>query len=268
MKDYASLASLRGFLMDMDGTFYLSDHLLPGAEAFLSYTAAAGLPVQFLTNNSSKNRHAYVRKMAGLGVDVPPEQILTSGEATARYLHGIAPQARVALFGTPELELDFREYGFALDMDTPSHVILGFDLTIDYARLTRLCDLVRQGLPYIATHPDFNCPIAGGFIPDIGAIMAFVEASTNRRPDAIVGKPYRHILDMAAARIGQPLAALCMVGDRLYTDIAMGQSTPIRTALVLSGETQRADLADSPFEPDYIFENLAEMTAALAATAG
>ena len=265
MEDFSSLAALRGFLMDMDGTFYLGDHLLPGAEAFLSHANAAGLAVLFLTNNSSKNRHAYVRKMAGLGVTVPPEQILTSGEATAQYLRGVAPQARIALFGTPELEADFREYGFALDQEAPTHVVLGFDLTIDYARLTRLCDLVRLGLPYIATHPDFNCPIAGGFIPDIGAIMAFVEASTNRRPDVIVGKPYRHILDMAAARIGQPLETLCMVGDRLYTDIAMGQSTPIRTALVLSGETARADLADSPFVPDYLFENLAEMTAALAA---
>lgn len=267
MEDFASLTSVRGFLLDMDGTFYLGDHLLPGAEAFLSYTAATGLPVQFLTNNSSKDRHAYVRKMAALGVTVPPEQILTSGEATAQYLHGIAPQAQVALFGTPELEADFREYGFTLDMDTPSHVVLGFDMTIDYAKLTRLCDLVRLGLPYIATHPDYNCPIAGGFIPDIGAIMAFVEASTQRKPDVIVGKPYPHILDMAAARIGHPLETLCMVGDRLYTDIAMGQSTPIRTALVLSGETKRADLAGSPFVPDYVFENLAALTAALAASA-
>ena len=252
--------------MDMDGTFYMGDHLLPGAEAFLSCTTVAGLPVQFLTNNSSKNRHAYVRKMAALGVTVLPKQILTSGEATAQYLHRDTPQARVALFGTPELEDDFREYGFALDMDTPSHVVLGFDMTIDYPKLTRLCDLVRLGLPYIATHPDYNCPIAGGFIPDIGAIIAFVEASTGRKPDVIVGKPYRHILDMAAARIGQPLETLCMIGDRLYTDIAMGQSTPIRTVLVLSGETKRADLTNSPFVPDYIFEDLAELTAALVAS--
>lgn len=263
MGELAPLTGVRGFLLDMDGTFYLGDNLLQGAEAFLTHTTAAGLPVQFLTNNSSKNRHAYVHKLAGLGIEVPPEQILTSGEATAQYLHGVAPQARVALFGTPDLELDFREYGFVLDMDSPTHVVLGFDLTIDYAKLTRLCDLVRQRLPYLATHPDANCPIAGGFIPDIGAIIAFVEASTGRRPDTIVGKPNRHIADMAAARIGQPLKALCMVGDRLYTDIAMGQTASIQTALVLSGETKPDDLADSPFVPDYIFENLEGLTAAL-----
>ena len=94
-------------------------------------------------------------------------------------------------------------------------------------------------------------------------MIAFVEASTGRRPDVIIGKPNRHIADMAAARIGQPLEALCMVGDRLYTDIAMGQAAPIRTALMLSGETKRDDLAGSPFVPDYVFENLAALTAAL-----
>jgi len=264
-KTKPDLSSVRGFLLDMDGTFYLSDHLLPGAEDFLNTTAAAGRPVQFLTNNSSRNRDAYVRKIAGMGITVPPEQILTSGEATAQYLRGIAPGARVAVFGTPELEAEFRGYGFALDMDAPAYVVLGFDMTITYDKLTRLCDLVRQGLPYIATHPDFNCPVAGGFIPDIGAIMAFVEASTGRKADVIIGKPNRHILDMAAARLGLPLEALCMVGDRLYTDIAMGQAAPIQTALVLSGETKAEDLANSPFQPDYVFENLAELTAHLKA---
>ncbi len=252
---------VRGFLLDMDGTFYLSDRLLPGAKEFVDVTARNGLPVLFLSNNSSKNRAAYVRKITGMGVPITPEQVFTSGEATAQYLATLAPPGTpIAVFGTPDLEQTFRDGGYVLDMDQPAYVILGFDTTIDYAKLTRLCDLIRAGLPYIATHPDFNCPVAGGFIPDIGAIMAFVEASTGRRPDTIVGKPNRPILDMAAARLGLPLEALCMVGDRLYTDIAMGQTAPIRTALVLSGETKAEDIPASPFQPDYVFENLGELT--------
>jgi ribonucleotide monophosphatase NagD (HAD superfamily) len=123
-----------------------------------------------------------------------------------------------------------------------------------------LCDLVRRGLPYIATHPDYNCPTAGGFIPDIGAIMAFVAASTGREADVIIGKPHRYIVEQAAARLNLPVESLCMIGDRLYTDIAMGQTAPIYTALVLSGETKRADLMTSPYKPDAIFENLGELT--------
>ena len=252
---------VRGFLLDMDGTVYLSDHLLPGAREFVALAERNGLPLLFLSNNSSRNRASYVSKLTRLGIPATPEQVFTSGEATAQYLATLAaPGTRIAVFGTPDLEQTFREGGFVLDMDDPAYVILGFDTTIDYAKLTRLCDLVRAGLPYIATHPDYNCPVAGGFIPDIGAIIAFVEASTGRRPDTIVGKPHRPILDMAAARLGLPLEALCMVGDRLYTDVAMGQSAPIQTALVLSGETHADDLPGSPFQPDYVFENLADLT--------
>jgi 4-nitrophenyl phosphatase len=260
-----SLAGVRGFLLDMDGTLYLSSQLLPGAADFLAYTASTGIPIQLLTNNSSRSSAAYVHKLAAMGIAIPPEQILTSGAAAARYLRGRAAGSRVAVFGTPELETEFREFGFSLDMADPAYVVLGFDMTIDYAKLTRLCDLVRAGLPYIATHPDFNCPTATGFIPDIGAIIAFVEASTGRRPDVVIGKPNRHILDMAAARLRLPLDSLCMVGDRLYTDIAMGQAAPIRTALVLSGETKADDVPGSPFQPDHIFENIGDLLAALQA---
>ncbi len=260
-----SLAEIRGFLLDMDGTLYLSDHLLPGARDFLDYAAQAGLPVLFLTNNSSKNRDAYVRKIAGMGLDIPAEQILTSGEATALYLREQSPGAQVALFGTPELEQEFAGYGFTLTTDAPDVVVLGFDMTLDYAKLTRLCDLVRAGLPYIATHPDYNCPIKGGFIPDIGAMMAFVQASTGRKADVIIGKPNRHILDMAALRLGLSLDVVGMVGDRLYTDIAMGATAPLQTILVLSGETKAEDISASPFQPDHVFANLGALQRALQA---
>lgn len=253
-------AAIRGFLLDMDGTIYLSDRLLPGAAEFWALAAERDIPVQLLTNNSSKNRDSYVRKLAALGLDVRPEQILTSGEATAQYLRLHAPGARVALFGTPDLEREFAGYGFTLDMDNPQYVVLGFDMTVDYAKLTRLCDLVRSGLSYIATHPDFNCPVEGGYIPDIGAIMALVKASTGREADIVIGKPNRHIIEMAARRLGLPVDRLCMVGDRLYTDVAMGQHAPIKTALVLSGETQREDLEHSPFQPDFVFSGLDELT--------
>lgn len=248
---------VRGFLLDMDGTVYLGDQLLPGAERFLAFTRSQGIPVLFLSNNSSKNRASYVRKLTSLGLDVGAEQIFTSGDAAVLYLQTIAPPGTpIALFGTPDLEASFRQAGYELDHEQPQYVVLGFDMTIDYAKLTRLCDLVRAGLPYIATHPDINCPVEGGFIPDIGAMMAFVEASTGRQADIIIGKPNRPIIDMATARLRLPVESLCMVGDRLYTDVAMGHNAPIHTVLVLSGETQPDDIKDSPFQPDHVFKHL------------
>ncbi len=96
-------------------------------------------------------------------------------------------------------------------------------------------------------------------MPDTGAMIAFVKASTRREPDIVVGKPNRLIVDAAAARLGRPIEALGMIGDRLYTDIALGQTSGITTVLVLSGETRRIDLDGSPFQPDYTFADLGEV---------
>lgn len=252
------------FLLDMDGTFYLEDHLLPGATDFLAACAQKGIPYMFLTNNSSKNSGDYIGKLARLGVQVTEEQMFTSGDATLLYLQKNSFDKRLLLVGTPSLERQFTQAGYLLNSAAPQAVVLGFDTGITYQKLTALCNAVRAGLPYIATHPDFNCPVQGGYIPDIGAVIAFVEAATGRRPDAVVGKPNGIIAQMAAARFGLPVQSLCMVGDRLYTDIALGRAG-LQTALVLSGESTLQDLAKSEFKPDHVFENLAEMTQALLA---
>lgn len=258
------LSRVAAFLLDLDGTFYLGERLLPGAQRFLDVLAGRGLDFLFLTNNSSRAPQDYRTKLARLGVDVPLEKIFTSGEATARYLMGRYPVLpSLALFGTPALEEQVRSFGFVLDDPAPQAVVLGFDKTLTYEKLCRLCDLVRAGLPFYATHPDFNCPVPGGFIPDTGAMLALVKASTGRDPDAVIGKPNCIMAEMAAARLGLPLESLAMVGDRLYTDVALGAAACIPSVLVLSGETRPADLEKSPHVPDLICADLDELAQAL-----
>ncbi len=248
------------FLLDMDGTFYLGDHLLPGALDFLETLKAQSKKFIFLTNNSSKNPAQYVEKLAGLGIETTVAQVLTSGQATAIYLEQKSPGAKIYLVGTPGLEDEFRSHGFILTEDDPDYVVLGFDTTLTYEKLWKLCDFVRDGKPYIGTHPDNNCPTPTGFMPDIGAMMALVEVSTGRRPDVIVGKPNKFIVESAAAKAGVTIAEVAMIGDRLYTDIALGSTAGITTVLVLSGETKARDISDSPHQPTYIFETIGEVS--------
>ena len=141
----------------------------------------------------------------------------------------------------------------------PKAVVLGFDTTLTYEKLTALCNAVRAGLPYIATHPDFNCPVNGGFIPDIGGVIALVEACTGRRPDVVIGKPNRGIVDEALARTGFALHEMAMVGDRLYTDVATGVNHGMTGILVLSGEAKRSDVDTSDVKPDLIFGRLSDI---------
>ena len=251
-----SLSQVRCFLLDMDGTFYLGERLLEGALDFIQVLQARGCDFLFLTNNSSKDSQQYVEKITRLGLPISRDNVLTSGEATAMHLQGQQPGARIYVVGTPALENEFTECGFVLTENGPDYVVLGFDTALTYAKLWKLCDLVRAGVPYIATHPDYNCPTETGFMPDIGATIAFVKASTGREPDLVVGKPNRLLAEKAAQRVGLPLSALCMIGDRLYTDIALGATAGIPTILVLSGETQADEVEGSPHQPTYIFQNL------------
>lgn len=257
MKGNERLTTVRGFLLDMDGTFYLSDRLLEGALRFIDLLREQKKEFLFLTNNSSKHRRQYAEKITRLGLPLAEESVLTSGEATALYLKKQHPGANTFLVGTPSLEEEFRQHGFRLVQQEPQFLVLGFDTTLTYQKLWSLCNFVREGIPYIATHPDFNCPTENGWMPDVGAMIAFVKAATGREPDLVVGKPNRLIVDAAAAKMNLQVDQLAMIGDRLYTDIALGQSSGIVTVLVLSGETKIEDLKDSPFQPDYTFQNLA-----------
>ncbi len=196
----------------------------------------------FLTNNSSKQGRQYAEKISRLGLPITEELVLTSGEATALYLKDRHPGANLFLVGTPSLEDEFRQHGFRLVQKEPQFLVLGFDQTLTYQKLWALCDFVRAGVPYIATHPDFNCPTETGFMPDVGAMIAFVKAATGREPDLVVGKPDRLIVDTAAVKMNLHVSQMAMIGDRLYTDIALGPASGIATVLVLSGETKIEDL--------------------------
>ncbi len=253
------LADVQLYLLDMDGTFYLGDILLPGTLEFLERVRQTGRRYLFVTNNSSKNINTYWEKLNRLGAAVEKEDFFGSADATVMYLQKHYAFKEILLIGTPDLEQQFLRAGYCLDSPHPKAVVLGFDTTIDYHKLTLLCNAVRSGLPYIATHPDLNCPVQGGFIPDIGAVIAFVKAATGREPDVVAGKPNPWIAQAAAQKANCSIEQVCMVGDRLYTDIALGQGCPLKTALVLCGETTWEQAQKSPIKATVTVENLKEL---------
>ena len=254
-----SLALTRLFMLDLDGTFYLGDKLLPGAQRFLDICRRKGIDFTFLTNNSSRGKTDYIKKLSAMGVHITENEMFSSADATLMYLEENNFPHDILLIGTPSLEAQFEAAGYVISAEKPAAVVLGFDTTITYEKLTRLCDAVRSGIPYIATHPDFNCPVQGGFIPDIGAVIAFVKASTGREPDAVIGKPNGYIAKAAAKRFGCTLGETCMVGDRLYTDIALGRCG-CGSVLVLCGETSLEEYsAQQDVKADIVCADLFEL---------
>ena len=256
----ARLAGIRCFLLDMDGTFYLGDKLIDGSLEFLEALRRTDREAWFLTNNSSKSASVYVDKLTRMGVPEPfRHQVMTSGHAAAHYILETYPQGRGYLLGNDMLREELTDMGLTFTEDDPDYVLVAYDTTLDYRKMCQVCDHIRYGKPYIATHPDFNCPTETGFIPDIGAIMAFIEASTGRRPDLVVGKPNTGIVEAVLRRTGLQTHELAMVGDRLYTDIETGLRSGMLSILVMSGETTEEMLASSETKPDLKFAKLADM---------
>lgn len=252
------LKNIECYLLDMDGTIYLGNELIPGAKEFLQKIKDEGKKYVFLTNNSSKNKGAYVKKLKGLGIEADMDDVFSSGDATIHYLKKYTDYKHLFMLGTPSLEEAFREAGFEVyneRNDAVECVVLGFDTTLTYEKLWAACDYVRE-LPYIATHPDFNCPLEGGkFMPDIGAMIAFIKASTEKEP-IVIGKPQKHMLDAILEVYGLEKDQVAMVGDRMYTDIKMGFDLGIASVLVLSGETSQEDYDASPIQADFIFDSV------------
>ncbi len=253
------LKNIKCFMLDMDGTFYLGDRLLDGSLDFLHRLDETGRCSLFLTNNSSKSGDVYVRKLKKMGVWDKHLNVLTSGQAAGNYCLREHAGQRAFLLGNDMLRSELISMGLQIDDDNPDYVLIGYDTTLDYAKMTRVCDLVRTGLPYIATHPDYNCPTETGFAPDIGAIIAFIEASAGRRPDIVIGKPNIGIVEEALRVTGLKPSELAMVGDRLYTDIATGKNFGILSILVWTGEATPEELEKSEVKPDLIFDRLCEM---------
>lgn len=260
--DTTRLRSLRHFLLDMDGTIYLGARPIPGAPAFVQFLRETGRRFLFFTNNTTRDAAAYSEKLGRMGIETAPEDILTAGEATVRYLQTRTPYRRLYAVAPPSFETELRRGGFDLDEAAPEAVVLSFDTSLTYAKLERACLLVRQGLPYIATNPDKVCPTEYGPIPDCGAIAALIETATGRSPK-FIGKPDPDMARLGMEKLGATPETTAMIGDRLYTDMRMARAADITAILVLSGETTAADLETATDRVDCVFPSVRELHAAL-----
>ena len=248
------------YIFDMDGTIYLGFRAFPFAIRFIDHLRASGKRVLFFTNNASHTTEYYVKKLKDLGFNPTISEIMTSGDVTVEYLKRHRAGRSVYLVGTDELVENFRQSGIPMlagSEERADIVVTSFDTTLTYEKLDNACRFVRGGAEYLSTHPDFNCPTETGFIPDSGAIAAFVTASTGKVP-TYFGKPYKETVEMICEATGYTCAQMCIFGDRLYTDIAVGKRHGVTAVLVLSGETKLEDVenAAEADRPDYVFDSL------------
>jgi HAD superfamily hydrolase (TIGR01450 family) len=250
----------RGWLFDLDGTVYLGERLIPGADAAIAAIRAAGRRVAFLSNKPLETRAEYAAKLTRLGVPAAPDDVINSSLVLARYLRDRDPGAPVFVIGEPPMRDEMAAHGFEVRPDERVRwVVIAFDRTFDYAKLNVALQAVKGGARLIATNPDRTCPVEGGEIPDCAGMIAAVEAVTDRKVETIVGKPSPIILEVALAALGVAASEAAIVGDRLETDMVMGRRLGLGTVLVLSGVTRGADPRIASVAPDHVLQSIRDL---------
>ena len=250
----------RGWLLDLDGTVYVGERLVPGADEVVAALRGAGRRVAFLSNKPLQTRADYAAKLRRLGVPADAEDVINSSLVLARHLATLDPGAPVFLIGEPPLASELSAHGFEVRSDHRVRwVVIAFDRTFDYAKLNTALQAVRHGARLIATNPDRTCPVEGGEIPDCAGMMAAVEAVTGNTVEVVVGKPSPIILEVALERLGVPGRDAVIVGDRIETDIVMGKRLGLGTVLVLSGVTRADDPRIAEIAPDLVLPSIRDL---------
>jgi HAD superfamily hydrolase (TIGR01450 family) len=259
------LINIRHVALDMDGTIYSGGTLFDSTRPFLALLHDLGIGHTFLTNNSSKSSADYLAHLNRIGIVATADQLYTSTQATIEYLREQRPSVRrLFVLGTASMRQEMETAGFVLTAesaeDEPDAVVAGFDTELAYARLCRTAYWISQGKPFIATHPDRICPTdQPTVLVDCGAVCAALEKAAGRGPDVVLGKPDPCMLNGILHRHALAPAQLAMVGDRLYTDMAMAHKAGAVGVLVLTGETTQSAAEHHSPPPDLIVSGLAEL---------
>jgi HAD superfamily hydrolase (TIGR01450 family) len=251
-----------GYAFDLDGTVYLGDELLPGAAETIDRIRRAGGAVAFATNKPLETAADYAAKLTRLGVPAVPADVVTALDSLLAYLTERHPGARLLTIAEPLVRATLAAAGWPVVLDPAAAevVVVSFDRTFTYAKLNAAYRAVRHhGAAIVATNPDPYCPTPDGGLPDCAAMLAALEACTGARAEAVLGKPSPTMARALLDRLGTDPADTAMVGDRLTTDVAMGQAAGMTGVLVLSGATTPGMLAASDLRPDYVVEHIGQL---------
>lgn len=246
------------YLMDMDGVLVHEEHLVPGADAFLSELQESGTPFVVLTNNSIRTPRDLRARLLQSGLDIPEKSIWTSALATATFLHNQRPNGTAYVVGESGLTTALHDIGYVLTDNDPDYVVLGETRTYSFEAITTAIRLVERGARFIATNPDATGPSRDGSLPATGSVAALITRATGREP-YYVGKPNPLMMRSALRAIGSHSEHTLMIGDRMDTDIVSGLEAGLQTILVLTGISSRETVEAFPYRPTLVLNSVAEL---------
>jgi len=243
------------YFIDLDGTIYIGNQIIPGAKKFVENLKTNGIPFYLMSNNSSRSKQEYVQKLHGLGIDLQEENVILSTDGLVDYmLHENVKN--VFLVGTQSLGNSLQSVGINTNAQDPEYVVLGYDTELTYEKLKTAALHLNRGVRLLATHCDIVCPTPQGPIPDIGSMLALFEKATSTKPVRIFGKPSPEMVKHILIKHNLQPKDVVIIGDRLYTDMVLAQNIGADFILVLSGETSREQVEDCERFPNLIVPDI------------
>tara|TARA_B100002051_G_scaffold147675_1_gene139800 strand:+ start:20 stop:832 length:813 start_codon:yes stop_codon:yes gene_type:complete len=253
-----NLDDIEMVLLDLDGTIHLGGVPIPGALEFIERCKMRNIAPVFLSNNSSRSVKEYIQKLHKMGIDAKERDVLLSTHDCIRWLKQKG-WLRIHCFGTGGMKEMMEEAGIDCSSKEVDCVVVGYHTDLVYADLQRVSELLHKGLPLVATHPDIVCPSPSGGLPDVGAILSLLEVTTGVKPVIITGKPRPEMILGRLEQDGVAPSKVAMIGDRIYTDMAMAMAAGVHSVLVLSGEAQRDDLDNMVDRPTLVVESVDDL---------
>lgn len=229
--------------VDLDGVVYRGPRPVRHAVEALNTYPARKL---YVTNNASRTPETVADQLAGLGLHVGPDDVVTSAQAAAAHLASLVPAgAHVLVTGGDGLVQAVRQNGLRVTTraDEAQAVVQGYSPKLGWADLAEASYALARDIPWVASNTDMSVPTARGIAPGNGTFVAAVASATGRTPE-VTGKPHRPIMELAKqrSRAQRPL----VIGDRLDTDIASAQTAGFDSLMVLTGVNTWEDLLDLP----------------------
>lgn len=254
-----------GALIDLDGTVYRGEDLVSGAAAALDRLGAAGVRTVFFSNNPTKSRVAYADRLGAFGIDVAPDAVLSAGTVTTRVLADEHPEDATFLIGEAGLRRQFEAAGLDLVAEATDADVLvaSYDREFDYDDMLAGYRALAAGATFYGTDPDRLVPTTDGMVPGSGAVVNAVGGVLDRTPDRVFGKPSQAAQAAALDALDVPAERSVVVGDRLETDVALGDRAGMTTVLVRTGAATDAAVRASDRSPDHVVDSLADLPAVL-----
>ncbi len=247
------------FILDLDGTIYFENKLIPGAKEFVDKLYEANIDYVFMSNNSSVSSKIYYKRLNKLGIKCQTDNIFSSALAMGMYLKNNYPNNRVYLVGTKAFRKELKNYQVKLVDKDPDIVVVGYDRELNYQKLIKACTFLDDGAIFLATNPDLVYPLKNKrYLPDCGSMCMMITNATKKEP-LYIGKPNPLMVEVLLDKFKIQEDQAIIVGDRLYTDMQMAINAKINSALVLTGEATKEEQEKSKINPTYIFNSIEDI---------